>query len=215
MPKSKVDDILAKPILENFSFSADPRTPGVRNTDRWTWIDALYMAPPALAALARATGDRRYLRFVDGEFKPVLETLEGRRLMSAVNLVDGMLILEGKVHDLDRDVPEVEDEGEVAEGDTLQLRHEAGDAAGNRSPFIEDVVGRQLLLGVDGHDLATGPQRLTDPQLALGRGVGAQLIHAIGVLRVDGRGAGPVPSSLTRNSLRWHSTRLRTSQEES
>ena len=33
---------------------------------------------------------------------PILETLEGRRLMSAVNLVDGMLILEGKAHGFNR-----------------------------------------------------------------------------------------------------------------
>src|SRR5687768_705676 len=34
--------------------------------------------------------------------KPILETLEGRRLMSAVNLVDGMLIIEGKALGLNR-----------------------------------------------------------------------------------------------------------------
>ncbi|MEA2709748.1 MAG: hypothetical protein QOF78_2349 [Phycisphaerales bacterium] len=34
--------------------------------------------------------------------KPVLETLEDRRLMSAVHLVDGMLILEGKANGLNR-----------------------------------------------------------------------------------------------------------------
>src|SRR5687768_3419316 len=33
---------------------------------------------------------------------PILETLEGRRLMSAVNLVDGTLILEGKAHGFNR-----------------------------------------------------------------------------------------------------------------
>jgi rhamnogalacturonyl hydrolase YesR len=73
--KSRVDAILANPIREDFGFSDDPRTHGVRNTDRWTWVDALYMAPPALAALAKATGNEAYLRFVDAEFKPVLDTL--------------------------------------------------------------------------------------------------------------------------------------------
>ena len=43
--------------------------------DRWTWIDALYMAPPALALLTQATGKEHYLRFVDREFKPVVDTL--------------------------------------------------------------------------------------------------------------------------------------------
>ncbi|WP_162419777.1 DUF2264 domain-containing protein [Microvirga brassicacearum] len=73
--KRRVDEILANPITENFLFSQDPQTPGVSSTDRWTWIDALYMAPPAIALLAQATGEERYLRFVDREFKPVLDTL--------------------------------------------------------------------------------------------------------------------------------------------
>src|SRR5687768_8535645 len=34
--------------------------------------------------------------------QPILETLEGRRLMSAVHLVDGMLILEGKANGFNR-----------------------------------------------------------------------------------------------------------------
>ena len=34
----------------------------------WWWCDALFMAPPALAELAKATGDRRYLTFLDGEW---------------------------------------------------------------------------------------------------------------------------------------------------
>ena len=31
----------------------------------WWWCDALFMAPPALARLTKATGDRRYLDFMD------------------------------------------------------------------------------------------------------------------------------------------------------
>ena len=31
--------------------------------DRWTWCDALFMAPPAWAGLGRVTGDTRYLDF--------------------------------------------------------------------------------------------------------------------------------------------------------
>ncbi|WP_414476097.1 DUF2264 domain-containing protein [Microvirga sp. M2] len=73
--KRRIDEILANPITENFTFSQEPQTPGVSNTDRWTWIDALYMAPPAFALLAQATKDERYLQFVDRGFKPVYDTL--------------------------------------------------------------------------------------------------------------------------------------------
>jgi unsaturated rhamnogalacturonyl hydrolase len=34
----------------------------------WWWCDALFMAPPALAELSRATGDHRYLNFLDREW---------------------------------------------------------------------------------------------------------------------------------------------------
>jgi rhamnogalacturonyl hydrolase YesR len=35
----------------------------------WWWCDALFMAPPVLAKLARATGDRKYLDFLDREWR--------------------------------------------------------------------------------------------------------------------------------------------------
>jgi rhamnogalacturonyl hydrolase YesR len=34
----------------------------------WWWCDALFMAPPVLAKLARETGDRKYLDFMDHEW---------------------------------------------------------------------------------------------------------------------------------------------------
>ncbi|HVU46143.1 MAG TPA: glycoside hydrolase family 88 protein [Terracidiphilus sp.] len=34
----------------------------------WWWCDALFMAPPTLAKLSRATGDRKYLDFMDREW---------------------------------------------------------------------------------------------------------------------------------------------------
>ena len=36
--------------------------------DLWWWCDALFMAPPALARLAKATGDSRYLDYMDREW---------------------------------------------------------------------------------------------------------------------------------------------------
>ena len=37
-------------------------------SDRWAWCDALFMAPAAWAGLFAATGDRRYLDFMDREW---------------------------------------------------------------------------------------------------------------------------------------------------
>jgi len=36
--------------------------------DLWWWCDALFMAPPALARLAKVTGDRRYLEYMGREW---------------------------------------------------------------------------------------------------------------------------------------------------
>jgi rhamnogalacturonyl hydrolase YesR len=36
--------------------------------DLWWWCDALFMAPPALARLAKVTGDTRYLDYMDREW---------------------------------------------------------------------------------------------------------------------------------------------------
>lgn len=44
-------------------------------TDRWCWCDALFMAPPTLLQLAKATGDRRYAEFAHEEFKATTDYL--------------------------------------------------------------------------------------------------------------------------------------------
>jgi rhamnogalacturonyl hydrolase YesR len=38
------------------------------NKPLWWWCDALFMAPPVLAKLSKATGDRKYLDFMDHEW---------------------------------------------------------------------------------------------------------------------------------------------------
>jgi unsaturated rhamnogalacturonyl hydrolase len=43
--------------------------------DLWWWCDALFMAPPALARLYAATGDRRYLDYMDREWALTTEHL--------------------------------------------------------------------------------------------------------------------------------------------
>jgi rhamnogalacturonyl hydrolase YesR len=44
------------------------RRPDDPQKDLWWWCDALFMAPPALARLAKATGDTRYLDYMDREW---------------------------------------------------------------------------------------------------------------------------------------------------
>jgi unsaturated rhamnogalacturonyl hydrolase len=44
-------------------------------TDRWCWCDALFMAPPTLLQLAKATGDTRYAEFAHEEFKATTDYL--------------------------------------------------------------------------------------------------------------------------------------------
>jgi rhamnogalacturonyl hydrolase YesR len=52
--KTEADKLLAR--------ADDPKQ------DLWWWCDALFMAPPALARLANATQDRRYLDYMDREW---------------------------------------------------------------------------------------------------------------------------------------------------
>lgn len=66
--RSRFDTIIANPITEELEFGKTVTTPGVAKTDRWTWCDALYMAPPTLARLYSVTGDAKYLEFMHQEF---------------------------------------------------------------------------------------------------------------------------------------------------
>jgi rhamnogalacturonyl hydrolase YesR len=43
--------------------------------DRWTWSDALFMAPPVWLKLSLATGDRAYLEFMDREWWATVSVL--------------------------------------------------------------------------------------------------------------------------------------------
>ena len=44
-------------------------------TDRWCWCDALFMAPPTLLRLSKATGDARYAEFAHEDFKAATDYL--------------------------------------------------------------------------------------------------------------------------------------------
>jgi rhamnogalacturonyl hydrolase YesR len=60
--RESFDFILANPKDDNLDFDRD-KNPD--RTDRWSWCDALFMAPPAWLKLWKATGDARYLEFAN------------------------------------------------------------------------------------------------------------------------------------------------------
>ncbi|MCW3848965.1 glycoside hydrolase family 88 protein [Sphingomonas sp. LB-2] len=68
--RAQFDRMLAAPSTVGLEFI--PRTPDAGDsacTDRWCWCDALFMAPPTLWQLSKATGDPRYADFADREFR--------------------------------------------------------------------------------------------------------------------------------------------------
>jgi unsaturated rhamnogalacturonyl hydrolase len=75
------DPAMLAPTRERFDYIlAHPATNGLCFTnktasDRWSWCDALFMAPPVWARLSQATGDRRYLDFMDHEWRATSELL--------------------------------------------------------------------------------------------------------------------------------------------
>ena len=73
--KKHLDYVLDHPVTEALDFLKKPATPGVEKTDRWTWCDALYMGPPTLARMAAITGDAKYLRFMDQEYRYTYDQL--------------------------------------------------------------------------------------------------------------------------------------------
>ena len=46
-----------------------------KTLERWTWCDALFMAPPVYAKLYKETGNRKYLQFMDNEYKATYDYL--------------------------------------------------------------------------------------------------------------------------------------------
>ncbi len=76
--RDRLDYIIAHPVTEAVAHGTPPKTPGVTVSDRWSWCDALYMAPPTLARLHAITGDKKYLDFLDREFRYTYDHLYDR-----------------------------------------------------------------------------------------------------------------------------------------
>ncbi len=61
----KQDEKMLAPMRRRYDrLMNDPQ----RGRDDWGWCDALYMSPPTLARLAQATGDSKYLAYMDEQF---------------------------------------------------------------------------------------------------------------------------------------------------
>jgi unsaturated rhamnogalacturonyl hydrolase len=71
------DRVLAAPQTSTLTFQTKPGDPDC--TVRWCWCDALFMAPPTLAALTRETGDPRYADFAHREYVATTDYLFDKR----------------------------------------------------------------------------------------------------------------------------------------
>jgi unsaturated rhamnogalacturonyl hydrolase len=77
------DPAMLKPTQDQFDWILEnPKTGTLEwkaeDTDahyRWGWCDALFMAPPVWARLAKITGDRKYLDFMDQEYHATYDLL--------------------------------------------------------------------------------------------------------------------------------------------
>jgi rhamnogalacturonyl hydrolase YesR len=65
--QAKFDWVMRHPAPQPMTIKAGQR--------RWTWCDALFMSPPVWARLARVTGERAYLDFMDAEWWEVTRHL--------------------------------------------------------------------------------------------------------------------------------------------
>ncbi len=69
--KARLDYVIDKPSKGSLRLDYyDAQT-----LERWSWCDALFMAPPVYVKMADITGDEKYLEFMDGEFKATYDFL--------------------------------------------------------------------------------------------------------------------------------------------
>lgn len=61
--------LATKERVERIMNNPPDTTMSARNKQSWTWCDALFMAPPVYARLAKIENDQKYLRFMDEHFK--------------------------------------------------------------------------------------------------------------------------------------------------
>ncbi|MDR0962751.1 MAG: glycoside hydrolase family 88 protein [Mediterranea sp.] len=66
-------------VVDNLPMSSMQLDYGKSETlDRWSWCDALFMAPPVYAKLYVLTGDKKYIRFMNREYRATYDLLFDR-----------------------------------------------------------------------------------------------------------------------------------------
>ncbi len=70
------DFILMYPSTRSLKHTWEPHS---LCTERWSWCDALFMAPPVWARLANITGKKEYLAFMDSEYHYTYEHLYDKK----------------------------------------------------------------------------------------------------------------------------------------
>ena len=76
------DKRMLQPVMERAYYVATHpskapllKTDAVGTLERWSWADALFMAPPVYAALYTMTGDDVYLNYMNSEYKECVDSL--------------------------------------------------------------------------------------------------------------------------------------------
>lgn len=76
------DKRMLQPVMERAYYVAShpskaplQKTDAVGTTERWSWSDALFMAPPVYAALYTITGDKIFLNYMDSEYIECVDSL--------------------------------------------------------------------------------------------------------------------------------------------
>ena len=76
------DKRIIEPTMERATFVASHpskaillKTDPFGKDERWSWCDALFMAPPVYAALYKITGNQLFLDYMDNEYKECVDSL--------------------------------------------------------------------------------------------------------------------------------------------
>ncbi len=79
------DRKMLQPVMERAYYIANhpskaplAKSDKVGKEERWSWCDALFMAPPVYAALYSLTGDKVYVDYMDKEFRECADSLYDR-----------------------------------------------------------------------------------------------------------------------------------------
>lgn len=62
-------------VSENPSTAPLLKSDSLGKNERWSWSDALFMAPPVYAAMYSLTGENKYIRYMETEFRACTDSL--------------------------------------------------------------------------------------------------------------------------------------------